>query len=358
MKPLFFILFVVFCSFAQFREGPGPVPEFTYDSTKYMLLKYSLNMSQESSMDALMMQQKIAFDRKNETAYVKSDYWKALPFAGKDMIATYMALMCGNANKNYRYPLTIKLWETKQTVGTFIVSQEDLGLRSKVEELMKEKSKPTYERVGLDPKDSLFYRRLQTEKRVVVFDNKILIKSDLWNAWDKQLQEDMLFLFAVVWGNEARDYSYNPEFNIIPDVKYLSREEKDKKKIDLITKSFSRPATINDFRDLRDNVGKRHWQYYKRDNVEELVQGEEDLVSFLIREDKLYINHSTKTAYIRYDVWYNYTENQKKVMTTLMAVKCGNDIRNSNYRITIKDMQDHSVTYASYNNSNFLLASR
>jgi len=356
MKTLLFILIIVICNFAQFREGSGPVPDFTYDTTRFILQKFELNMNQEFSMKQLMYQEQISFDQKNEIAYVKDAYWKSLSYRGKDMIATFMAAMCGNANKNYKYPLTIKSWETKQTLGTHIVSQRDLG-RKRKQVSPPTPSGPTYEKILIGSDDSLFFQRLQRDKRIYVVYSKIVIKSDLWDAWDDQLKDDMLFTIAVAWGNKAKDYSYNPEITILPDIKHSS-EKIAQNKLKVFTKSFKRPATKKEADSLKECMGRRYWRTYRRDkNVEDLLEGEKDRVSYYIEEDLLYVNHSIRTAYIQKDVWEKFSTKEKKVMTTLIAVKCGNEIRNYDYKITIKDMENHNKTYASYNHRNYSLAS-
>lgn len=370
MKAILFIL--IFCSslFAQYKEGASTIEDYTFDTTVYCLTKFNMDMNIESQMDALMLQHLIRFEQKKETAYVREDYWQSLGFHGRAQIATFMAILCGNANKNYKYPLIIRSWETNRTLGTFIAPKSYLKKISEVTNFYDPNTgkvsnspnpQPTYEKVLLWDEAIPFIERLKCEDRIVFARKEVVVLSYLWDSWDEQMKKDMTMIFALYMGNKLEDYSYDMTVKILKEDLFTPKHmrkiaSRSTELEDLpVVATFKRPSDIETFQEENMLVSKRF--VLTNPNKIKLIGGEKDKITRMIIDKNLFIDHHNNKAYIRGTTWYDLSPKQQRILTTLIAVKCGNDRRSTSYKISINDMYTHSKVYATFNRGSFSLAS-
>jgi hypothetical protein len=353
MKNLFIllILFISLYSHAQYRDDSNPITDYTFDTTKYHHRIRTIPPSIIEEINHLINNRSIKIYITNEKAYVNDSWWYSLTSESKRSVTLAIAFYCGNFNENYKYPITIRSAMTKKIIATFIMPKKELISINTEKSIENLQVRTSYKKFKWNSQLNDYYdkiiERFERENLLLRYEKGYLVLSSLWDAWDEKLKDHMTFLMAVRWGNLCKDYSYNMTVKVLPSmdsgIPFKSIKELP------IGRTFKRPPNDS----MLEAFRKVAYPHEYNPNLMVLVQGEENKISFLLEEKKLFLDHSKRTAYIKPDVWENLSGKQKRIITTIIAVKCADDCRSPDYRLSLYNLKDKKQIYATYNNKKY-----
>lgn len=339
---------------AQYHIGPEPVKDVTFDSTTHYLKRCS---SDSQGIEKLIEAKLIHIFYEDELGRIRKSYWDNIGPYEQKAITINMARYCGNINKNYKYTFTLQSWPDTETVATYTTPPEairsyaeDEKAKKREEDYQKEKKRKETEDIKMDmnkyPQELI--HRLEYDKRIIFYNGGVIIVSSLWEGWDDQMKENMIILLSLYRGNKYKDYSYKTNFKI------LSLKEPYKSFYELpVFKTFEKPEKSYEFANLIYGAYNRFtfdYLMYDTSNYYELVQGEENKVSMLMSNKELLVDHEERTAFIQPIVWNGLSPKEQKILATIIAIKCGNECGDYNYKIYLKDMKTKKIVATYHNN--------